>query len=288
MTVLHFNIPPFPTFIKGGEAILPVGKKHFKRTFSVFDLIYVSEGKIFLAEDGKKFEIGKGQYIILVPGLEHLGYKGCETHTKYYWIHFRAEGEYKIKKRKDINWGNILLDEGDFETPSKYVFQIPRIGSVNQSKYVESIFENMVSVGVTNTPETALRQQIHFEELFIQLQKDVMTVPNATENVTEKALSYIQQHYKEDIKMEDIANELHFHSDYITRCMQKTIGMSPIHYLNKYRIGQAKRLLTKTNDKVMTISKSVGIQDHTYFSKLFKKMEGVSPSDYRQFSQRES
>jgi AraC-like DNA-binding protein len=288
MTVLHIEVPPFPTFVKMGEAILPVGKKHFKRTFSVFDLIYVSEGEIFLSEDDTKYEIGKGEYIILAPGLEHYGYKGCEIETKYYWIHFRIEGEFHTKKRKEINWGNILTKEGDFVTPSKYIFQIPRIGKVNQSKYIESIFENMLGVGITNTPEFPLRQQIYFEELLLQLQKDAMTIPTATESVTEKTLNFIQRNYKEDIKMEDIARELHFHSDYITRCMQKTIGMSPIHYLNKYRIGQAKRLLTNTNDKVMTISKSIGIQDHTYFSKLFKKIEGVSPSEYRHFSQRES
>ncbi|MFC4322335.1 AraC family transcriptional regulator [Litchfieldia salsa] len=288
MTVLHIDVPPFPVFVKMGEATLPVGKKHFKRTFSVFDLIYVVEGKMFLSEDNSNFEIGKGEYICLLPGLEHFGYKGCEVETKYFWIHFRIQEEFLIKKRKEINWGNILVSEGDFVTPSKYVFQIPRFGKVNQSNYIESIFENMLNVGVTNTPDFPLRQQIYFEELLLQLQKDVMTIPTATENVTEKTLNYIQRNYKEDIKMDDIARELHFHSDYITRCMQKTIGMSPIHYLNKYRIAQAKRLLTNTNDKVMTISKSIGIQDHTYFSKLFKKVEGVSPSEYRQFSQRES
>ncbi|WP_078548194.1 AraC family transcriptional regulator [Litchfieldia alkalitelluris] len=288
MTVIHIHIPPFPSFIKMGEATLSIGKKHFKRTFHIFDLIYVTEGVVYISENGFKYEIRCGEYLILAPGFEHFGFKGCEVESKYFWIHFNVEGEYYLKKTKEINWGNIKIKEGDFISPHHFLLQIPQFGKITQTKFVENIFMNMLDEGVTTSPDFPLRQQIYFQELMIQLQKEAMTIPSATESVTDKTLQFIQMHYKEDIKMEDIAGELHFHTDYITRCMQKTIGVSPIHYLNQYRIAQAKKLLTSTNDKVMVISKSVGIQDHTYFSKLFKKIEGVSPSEFRQFSQRDS
>jgi AraC-like DNA-binding protein len=287
MSVLQFNIPPFPTFIRMGEAIIPKGKKHFKRTFVVFDLIYVSEGCLYIAEDKNEYEVEKGQYIILSPGLEHYGYKGCTVETSYYWVHFKIEGNYRLTEPKEIDWRGIRVKEGDFIEPHTFLFQIPSYGSINHSSLIERLFDNMLQVNNPHSPDFPLRQQIYFDEIILQLQKEAMRIPTATERVTEQTIQYIQVNYKNDIKMDDIANELHFHSDYITRCMQKTIGMSPIHYLNHFRIAQAKRLLATTNDKVMVISKSVGIEDHTYFSKLFKKTEGLSPSEYRQLLQRE-
>jgi AraC-like DNA-binding protein len=282
------NIPPFPTLVKMGVTLFGKGKKHVKRTFVVFDLIYVKKGVLYMSEADKRYQIDAGKYIILAPSLEHFGYKGCDTESTYYWLHFIVEGDYSINERVDLNWGDIRVKEGDFVVPNKYSFQIPRFGEIKHTTFVEKIFENMITMNDSLAPDFPLRQQIYFEELLLQLQQEAMRIPSATERITEKALQYIQQYYKTDIKMEDLAKELHFHTDYITRCMQKTIGKSPIQYLNQYRISQAKRLLTTTNDKVMTISKNVGISDHTYFSKLFKKMEGVNPSEYRQLSQRES
>jgi YesN/AraC family two-component response regulator len=52
-------------------------------------------------------------------------------------------------------------------------------------------------------------------------------------------------------------------------------------YLNQYRMNQAKTLLATTDEKVASISKEVGIVDSTYFSKLFKRLEGMSPLEYR-------
>jgi len=288
MSILQFPVPPFPTFIKMGEAFFTKGKKHFKRTFVVFDLIYVSKGCLYMSEDQEEFEIREGNYIVLVPGLEHYGYKGCECDTAWYWLHFKIEGAYSITDKKEISWSDIKVHEGDFVEPNQYFFRIPRFGEIHQKSYFEGLFEKMIHANDSDSPELPLRQQIWFEELLLHIQKEAMQIPSATERITDRTIQYIKKYYQTDMKMEDLANELHFHTDYITRCMQKTVGMSPIQYLNQYRITQSKRLLSKTNEKVMTISKSVGIDDHTYFSKLFKKMEGISPSEYRQLSQRES
>jgi YesN/AraC family two-component response regulator len=86
--------------------------------------------------------------------------------------------------------------------------------------------------------------------------------------------------------MSDMSTFLHFHPDYITRCVQKTIGISPMQYLYQFRIAQAKRLLSTTNDKISSICKDVGIEDQGYFSKLFRKLEGMSPIQYRRIVHR--
>lgn len=87
--------------------------------------------------------------------------------------------------------------------------------------------------------------------------------------------------------MTDIAQELHYHADYLTRCMQKTMGVGPLQYLNEVRLQKAKQLLAATTEKIKIISQQVGIQDEMYFSRLFRKREGISPQEYRRMMQRD-
>jgi YesN/AraC family two-component response regulator len=113
-----------------------------------------------------------------------------------------------------------------------------------------------------------------------------MQVPSATEKLSEEVLRFITENYQKPIKMADISAFLHFHPDYITRCVQKTIGISPSQYLYQYRVSKAKGLLAKTNDKILAICREVGIEDQGYFSKVFRKHEGMSPGEYRRIVHR--
>lgn len=280
MSYIEFKVPPFPTLIKGGYAIFEKGTKHFRRVFTVFDLIYVKSGELYMTEDNIPYIIGAGQYIILVPGFEHFGHKGCQVKTEYYWFHFLMPTNYELAEEGIENWADIQESEGDLVNPSTYRFCLPCYGEIENINFVENIFTNLMTMN-HQTPDYQLRQQLYFQEFLLHLQKEACKIPTAAERVVEEAVKYIQEHFKEEIKMEDISNALHFHPDYITRCMQKIIGITPNMYLNQYRMNQAKKMLATTDDKVANISQEVGIMDSTYFSKLFKRLEGLSPLEYR-------
>ncbi|MBM7604123.1 AraC-like DNA-binding protein [Metabacillus crassostreae] len=280
MSYLEFNTPPFPTLITEGYAVFEKGTKHFRRVFSVFDLIYVKTGELYLTEDEKSFTVTKGQYIILVPGFEHYGHKGSPVKTEYYWFHFLIPTDYDLVEKGLENWGDIHIVQGDHVKPPLYKLRIPCYGEIEHNHFVENIFENILGID-HQAPDYQLRQQLYFQEFLLHLQKEACKIPTAAEKVVELTVAYIQNHYKTEVKMEDISKNLHFHPDYITRCMQKITGITPNLYLNKFRMNQAKKLLATTNNKIANISKEVGIEDSTYFSKLFKRLEGMSPIEYR-------
>lgn len=280
MSYIEFKVPPFPTLITGGYAVFEKGTKHFRRVFTVFDLIYVKSGELYMTEDDIPYTVGAGQYIILVPGFEHFGHKGSQTKTEYYWLHFLMPSNYDLVEKGIENWADIQESEGDLVTPSSYRFCLPCFGEIENVKFVENIFENLMSMN-HQTPDYQLRQQLYFQEFLLHLQKEACKIPTAAERVVEETVKYIQEHFKEEVKMEDIAKSLHFHPDYITRCMQKVIGVTPNMYLNQYRMNEAKKMLATTDDKVASISQEIGIIDSTYFSKLFKRIEGLSPLEYR-------
>lgn len=94
-------------------------------------------------------------------------------------------------------------------------------------------------------------------------------------------LDYIRENYAKKITVSQMAEIMNISESYLYDFFKKTLGTSPVHYLNEYRLSVASELLTHTNDTISTIAEKVGIQDQFYFSKLFKSKYLVSPLKYR-------
>lgn len=281
MAHIAFHLPPFPTFIKGGEAVFAEGKKHFRRTFSVFDLLYVKRGCLYIAEEDCFFQVGAGEYVILIPQREHYGYRECPEDTLFIWLHFTIEQHYKMVEKEELSWHDIIEREATYVEAVQYVFHVPQYGKIKQKERVEQLLQQIVDLNEDGAPDSPLKQQIYFSEFLLQLQKQALHIPTASEKVCADTIQYIHEHYRESFDMKMLAQSLRFHPDYITRCMQKTMGMSAIEYLHHYRLAKAKKWLAETNETVDAIAKRVGIEDGAYLSRLFKKIEGVTPTEYR-------
>lgn len=93
--------------------------------------------------------------------------------------------------------------------------------------------------------------------------------------------AYIQKNYKEKITNEALAAALHFHPNYIVRCMKSKYGRTPIEYLLDYRLERAKRLLVTTEWSIERIAEEVGFRYSPYFSSCFKQSVGLTPLKFR-------
>jgi AraC-like DNA-binding protein len=96
-----------------------------------------------------------------------------------------------------------------------------------------------------------------------------------------KAMAYVQQSYQEPLSRHDLARYVGMSDDYLTYCFRQELGMTPIAYLNRYRVTQAKQLLKETDRTITEIALDVGFSDSGYFSRVFRKETGVSPDAYR-------
>jgi signal transduction histidine kinase/DNA-binding LacI/PurR family transcriptional regulator/AraC-like DNA-binding protein/response regulator of citrate/malate metabolism len=97
-----------------------------------------------------------------------------------------------------------------------------------------------------------------------------------------KALVYIHARYAENISRESIAQHVSVSSRHLNRCFRQELGISPVTYLNRYRIKQAKALLQRGEHSITTIGLEVGFSSSGYFTRIFKQELGLSPRDYQQ------
>ena len=92
---------------------------------------------------------------------------------------------------------------------------------------------------------------------------------------------YIDNHFKENLCLDELASLAHINKYYLSHVFQKEFGTSPISYLISRRIQESKYLLTDTDHTLSQISHILGFSSLSYFSQSFRRLEGISPMEYR-------
>ncbi|MCX6078096.1 MAG: ATP-binding protein [Chloroflexi bacterium] len=95
-----------------------------------------------------------------------------------------------------------------------------------------------------------------------------------------QAMAYIHEHYAESITRSELAGYLAVSDRYLTRCFHQEMGITPVTYLNRYRIRKARELIEKRTFSITDVAQMVGFSDSNYFGRVFREEVGVSPSAY--------
>lgn len=101
------------------------------------------------------------------------------------------------------------------------------------------------------------------------------------QSVVEKVREYMEEHLGEELTREDFAAQVFLNGDYLARIFKKETGMSIGAYLLEKRMQRAKQILVETKKPVNQIAAEVGYTNFSYFAKLFKRSEGMTPNEYR-------
>lgn len=99
------------------------------------------------------------------------------------------------------------------------------------------------------------------------------------------AMDYIAYHYREKIKINELADYIGVNRSYLTSSFKKAIGCSPQEYLVNLRMEKAREMLRNTDMQINAIAAAVGYQDQLAFSKIFKQHFGASPKAYREMGE---
>lgn len=101
------------------------------------------------------------------------------------------------------------------------------------------------------------------------------------QRLVRKAMAYIHENYAKNISRHDIAHYINVSDDHLTFCFRQELNVTPIEYLQRYRVRQARQLLKDSDRSISEIALDVGFTDSGYFSRIFRRIIGMSPENFR-------
>lgn len=102
-----------------------------------------------------------------------------------------------------------------------------------------------------------------------------------SQRLVRSAMAFVHEHFAETLSRQDIAQHVGLSEDHLTFCFRRELGTTPIAYLQRYRINQAKQLLKESRQTITEIASNVGFSDSGYFSRIFHRETGMSPEAFR-------
>lgn len=100
--------------------------------------------------------------------------------------------------------------------------------------------------------------------------------------VMEMISGYIREHYMHEFSMQDVARIMNYSEAYFCKLFKQCFGQNFTSYLTEFRVNEAKKMLEQPTVNVKEIGRAVGYGDANYFAKVFKRITGQSPTEYRQ------
>lgn len=262
---------------------------HFRRSIDEYVLYIVKSGQMHIQENGVRYTLHKGHVFLLEPNLEHEGF---ERHPcDYYYIHFKhPDIEAQSIENMDSFAKGLLLEEQDQGENSECGRCILAKHFVLEDKAAFDQVQNSLQ-GLLH-----LYRRKHYNrslialkvsELFIRLSRAnlLMELRNNKCNTkgivkAHELLDYIHHNYPSKITGKEIESIFECNFDYMNRIFNQLTGSSIMRYLIKVRINHAQELLLATHLSISEIAFLVGFQDIYYFSKVFKKVVGLSPAAF--------
>lgn len=225
-------------------------------------LIYIKSGKGLFCNGKDTVEVKKNQIFLFKPGEPQKYTLYSKYFTEMYWIHFG--GTDVEKTLTSLNMGEYyLFDYGNSDrfvrSTNGIIDELIKQNAFYQTKCVSILLSLLVSIGRRILPE-----ERKFEK----------------ESIV-KASLYIASNYFSQISNKELADLSNLSLSHFLKLFKENNGTTPQNYLTLCRIENAKRLLTETDYSIRHIAESVGFTDALYFSKVFKKTVGLTPSEYR-------
>lgn len=236
----------------------PKGRKDYQ-------LLYIAAGQGHFFVNGQERVVSAGNIIVYLPGQpqEYVYFK--DDKTDVYWVHFTGNDVERI-----IDYYNIRLSENIIYigTSPDYQWLFGQI--IQEMQLCRPRFEELISLLLRN--------------IFILISRNLIganRADNSLENEVELAMHYFRENYRSEVNVEDYALSRGMSASNFYRVFKQISGSTPLQFILKLRLSNAQNLLENSNLTIAEITSAVGYENPLYFSRLFHKHIGVSPSEYR-------
>ncbi|MCR5342918.1 MAG: AraC family transcriptional regulator [Butyrivibrio sp.] len=240
-----------------------------------YELIVVTEGTLFLRYMGEDFTVEAGEYLILPPS-NSLRSGSKKAYCSFYWLHFTvdmcnfpariSQGEYASYERSNCF---IMPQKSVVPRPQKMIVKMKQLQDLERNNYPELSLNAEVTAIIT--------------ELFGQLRVEVPSEddPMGNKQIYSDIADYIRRNISENIKLSDIADAFGYSPKYLSHLFSKVNGTSLKQFILSTKMETASYYLTDSDRTITEIASEVGFSDMHNFSRTFKRLTGLTPSEYR-------
>lgn len=263
-------------------------------------LIFINEGRCELSSDGETCVAKKGDLFFVPKNHSYIRKPVNGELCTMTYIHFDTDSEvseytmenlYKIlADSKDKITRELLQGETDI-TYMNTVF-LQHLNTPLTPDKIQSIFSDMLLYMQKKSVTSGINLSVSLCTILAHLsQTTINTIPidtNMKKNTSpvpkklKRAIGYIMQNYSEQISLDELSDFCNVSKQQLIRYFKSELNTTPLKYITDYKITRAKELLFNyPNLSINEISTELGFDNQHYFSKIFMKTTGETPSHYR-------
>jgi AraC family transcriptional regulator, activator of mtrCDE len=250
---------------------------------SEVELLYIVNGDIVIQVDDVQLKASPGNVIAINSGELHMAFSPTDaTNIHYYAIVFKLDLLNSFS-------GDIFQSKYISPLVNKHCWLTNNLSVNTRSNHrIAMIVENMIETYNNKDFAYELELKSQLYHIFHILYKDGLihekainkNMNNSKEDLVKKSLLFIEKNYSAKINLSDIASELSVSKYYFCGFFKEYFGIGLVEYVNHYRITVAKQLLQEHKYSITEISSMTGFDNASYFTKIFKSLVGISPSQY--------
>ena len=231
-----------------------------------YQLLYIVSGKGHFYFHGEDRVVYAGRMVLIQPRQEQRYEYFGEDKPEVYWVHFTGSDVKNILHSYNIPMDDPIFYSGASSTYS-YLFK----EMIHELQNCKTGYEDLLAM--------------YLRQIFLLVQRtrqeERPTVSTYIQEEMEFARRYFNEHYNEPISIQEYAESRNMSVCYFQRNFKQIVKHTPMQYLLTIRVNNAASLLETTDYSMAEIAAIVGYEDPLYFSRLFRKIKGVSPRDYR-------
>lgn len=151
----------------------------------------------------------------------------------------------------------------------------------NSEKTRRTIYNSDYFKKIQNVRNIETLKEAMIDSICFLYRKILLPGQEVRKQTIEIVLRYIKEHYREKIALEDAAGMVYLNTSYFCKIFKEEMGESFVNYLLRYRMKKASEYLEDSSLKIYEVAELVGYSDVQYFTKIYKKIHGIAPKEYR-------
>lgn len=231
-------------------------------------LIYCTDGEGWYSIQGKKYILEKNSYIILPANTPYSFGANNDNPWTIYFMHFRG------RSAKYYHCGSYQPQSVVPDDNSRLQDRLQLFEEIYQCFSLSYTIEYMRYT-------TACLGLFLASFLCLEQYNSIQTINNSKMSFSAKVIHYMQENIQHNISLEELATHFKYSPSHFSMLFQRETGVSPISYLLRLKIQKACQYIELTNLKLKDIALALGFEEASYFSRLFTKIMGIPPSEYK-------